>query len=323
MQIDGDYPVGFQPISVKAATNVFVFDCGCYQVPKCNSQGKLSLSKTCDHTITNNQATLIYHLTISNIGDGALTNVQFNDAITIPTNLNIGNITVSPSTLIVNTSTPGQILISGNFATITSGGQIPIDYTIQITGVTNPGSYVVANTAFVSAIGTQASASCSTTINAVQVDSQKCCIVSDLNKGTYRFTISNVGLSPDTLVDVLDNLFIPAGVTLQFTSFDGCTATFANTNIPVPLNTSITGPVTIRIVANSILVLQNGSAHKDITFILVSSSAVGISSIENTLESVTPTNPNSQIFLGAGSFPIKVNMDVELSLVCTKPCSDI
>ena len=323
LEIVGDYPVTNQPISVKAATNILIFDCGCFEVPKCNPQGKLSITKECGHTITNNQATLNYNLAVDNIGDAALANVQFNDTIIIPVSLNVGSITVSPSTLSADASLPGQIKINGNLGTIDSGGHIPINYTIQITGISAPGSYIVSNTANVSASGTQASATCLDTITAAEVDTQKCCTVTENNKVTYRFTISSIGLSPAVLVDIFDDLFIPGGVTLQFMSFGDCTATFANTGTPVPLATNITGPVRIRIICNSLLIPESGSVHKDIIFMLISSSSVGTAAIENSVEAVTPADPGSQIFLGAGNLPAQANMNVQLSLICTKPCSEI
>lgn len=322
LEIVGDYPIDIQPIKVKAGNNVLTFDCGCFLVPKCNPQGKLSMTKNCGHTIINNQATLNYSLTVNNIGTGTLTNVQLNDVITIPVRLGFGTITVSPSTLNVDTSASGQIKISGNLGTIGPGGQVPISYTIPITSVSEPGNYIVTNIASASASGTQASANCSTNLDVVQVDTQKCCIISDTNKGDYRITITSVGISPDILVDVFDNLFVPGGITVQFNSFDGLNATFANTGNPVPLNTNITGPVRIRIVGNSLLIPHSGSVHKNINFTLVSSSASGIVTIENAVETVTPTNPSNQIFLGAGSLPVHANIDVELSMVCTKNCAE-
>jgi len=68
------------------------------------------------------------------------------------------------------------------------------------------------------------------------------------------------------------------------------------------------------------LVPQSGNIHKNITFTLISSSAPGAATIENAVETVTPTNPSNQIFLGAGTLPVQANMNVELSLVCTKEC---
>ncbi|MDF2537532.1 MAG: hypothetical protein K0S76_553 [Herbinix sp.] len=320
LEIVGDYPIAIQPINVKAATSIYVFDCDCFQVPQCNPEGKLSLTKTCSNTIINNQATLNYHLSVDNIGDGTLDNVQFNDVITIPTNIKVGSITVTPETLTVNTSPAGQIFISGNLSTIEAGGGIIINYTIQITGVTAPGNYVVTNIATASALNTQDSANCSTHLNVVQLVTVKCCVIEG-NKAMYRFTISSVDLSPNVTIDIVDNLFIPGGITVRFTSFGDCVATFANTEEQVPLDIDITGPLRILITCNNVLVPQSGSIHKDVSFLLISSSFVGVSIIENEVESVTPTVSENQLFLGAGALPVKAFMNVELSIECTNPCS--
>jgi hypothetical protein len=200
------------------------------------------------------------------------------------------------------------------------GGEIAINYTIQVSGVDAPGSYLISNIATVSASSTQASANCSSTLNVVQLATDKCCVI-DGNTAMYRFTVSSVALSPSITVDIIDDLFIPGGITVRFTSFGDCQATFANTTEQVPLNIDITGPRRILITCNNVFVPQSGSIHKDISFLLVSSSFVGISTIENEVESVTPTVPENQLFLGAGSLPVKANMNVELSIECTRPCS--
>lgn len=222
----------------------------------------------------------------------------------------------------VDTTTPGQILIKGNLGTLEPGDQLVIDYSIQIAGISRPGVFTVFNMAAASATGTQATDKCSTTINAVQLNTQKCCTVND-NSVTYRIRITSVGLSPNVLVNLLDSLFIPSGVTVRFTGFSDCTATFANTQDIVPLGVDITGPVQILITCNSLLIPQSGSIHKHITFIFVSSSVVGAALIENSVQSVTPTNPDNQIFLGAGSLPVQANIGVQLSLICNNPCIEI
>lgn len=320
LEIIGNYPSTLLPISVKAATNIFVFDCGCFQVPQCNPEGKLSLTKTCSNTIINNQATLNYHLSVDNIGDGILNNVQFNDVITVPTNIKLGSITITPETLTVNTSPSGQIFIRGNLGTIEAGGEVIIKYTIQITGITAPGKYVITNIATVSASGTQDSANCSTHLNVVRLVTDKCCVIEGGN-AMYRFTITSVDLSPDVTIDIVDNLFIPGGITVRFTGFGDCIASFSNTQEHVPLDVDITGPRRILITCNNVLVPQSGSIHRNISFLLISSSFVGVSIIENEVESVNPSVPGNQIFLGAGALPVKANMNVELSIECTNPCS--
>jgi uncharacterized repeat protein (TIGR01451 family) len=321
LEIVGDYPTAVEPIKVKAANVVLTFDCGCFLVPQCVPQGKLTMTKNCSETISNNQVTLNYNLTVSNIGEAPLQNVQFQDVITIPIQLTPGTITVTPATLSVDTSVPGQIKISGNLGTINQGGQVNITYTIPIAAVSQPGSYIVSNTALASATGTQTTATCSANIKVVQLATDKCCLITDGNKGNFRFTITSVGLSPDIMVNVFDDIFIPGGITIKFTSFDGCVATFANTTDPVPLNTDIVGPKRIRIDCNNLLIPAGNDAHKNITFMLVCSSAVGTAAIENAVESVTPVNPAGQVFLGAGTLPAQANIQVLLNMNCTKPCS--
>lgn len=76
------------------------------------------------------------------------------------------------------------------------------------------------------------------------------------------------------------------------------------------------------ITCNSLLIPNSGSIHKHISFILVSSSVVGAALIENSIQSVTPANPDNQIFLGAGSLPVQANIGVQLSLLCNNPCTE-
>ena len=246
-------------------------------------------------------------------------NVQFTDVITIPTNIRVGTVTVTPATLTVSTL-PEQIAISGNLGTIEAGGSVQIKYSIQVLGVTAPGHYTISNIAAVSASGTQDSANCSTKLNVVQLITNKCCVI-EANRASYRLTISSVDASPNTSIDIVDSLFIPVGVTVSFTSFGDCRATFANTEDHVPLNVDITGPRRILITCDNVFVPQSGSVHKEISFSLISSSFVGVSLIENQVVSVLPTVPENQLFLGAGTLPVKADILVELSIICANPCT--
>ncbi|MGB9791959.1 MAG: hypothetical protein ACPLTR_05200 [Thermacetogeniaceae bacterium] len=320
IEIIGDYPTSLQPIKVKAGNNVLTFDCGCFLVPQCPPQGKLAMTKKCSETIVNNQATLSYNLTVANIGNSPLQNVQYLDLITIPLALTPGVITVTPATLTVDTSTSGLIRISGNLGTINPGAVVNITYTIPIIAISEPGRYLITNTALATATGTQATATCSANIKAVKLDTQKCCVVTDTNKGAFRLSVSSIGLSPDTSVDISDEIFIPAGVNIQFNSFDGCTATFADTGTPVPLNINIAGPRRIIVSCSNIPIPTGNTVQKNITFTLISSSAPGTTNIENSLISVAPTRPEEQVFLGAGTLPARADIQVQLSMNCLKPC---
>lgn len=321
LELSGNFPTSIQPIKVKAGTNVSTFDCGCFLVPQCNPQGKLAIEKICGNTIVNNQATLHYDLHVDNIGSAPLTNVQFLDTIFIPTQLTFGTITVNPPTLTVDTGTPSQVKISGNLGTIDPGGHIPITYTIPISGISGPGQYIINNTAKVVAIDTEASTTCSTNLEVVQLSTVKCCDVLGRNKGSFKLTISTVGNSPGILVDIVDSLHIPVGLTVQFNDFGGCTAKFAGSGTPVPINSNVAGPVDIDITCSSLSVPQGGSAQKTLIMTVISSSVFGAARINNGIDNVTPTSPNAQVFLGAGSLPVEAEIEVVLNASCKNPCS--
>lgn len=321
LQITGDYPTDVQPIIIRAHNSVLTFDCGCFLVPRCNPTGELSVTKTCGHILTDNQVALIYEVKVSNTGNAPLDNVQYLDTIFISPILGIGTITVSPPTLDVNTSVLGQITISGNLGTINPGETVVITYLVPITTIPSARRYITNNTATATAAGTMDMATCSTNLNAVQVSVDKCCSISDTNSASFTFTISSVGDSPDTFVNVRDHLSIPAGVTVRFTSFGGCTATLEPGGTPVPLNTDITGPTTISIACDNLPVHSTGSSSRTVSFSVVSSTVFDTSTINNAVSSVVLSDPDSAIFLGAGQLPVEADIDVSLNAICGQPCS--
>lgn len=320
IQLVGNFDTDAQPIKVKAATNILTFDCECFLMPKCIPAGVLSVIKTCNHTIVNNQVTLNYQVNVTNTGGTALNNVQYLDTVFLSSTLMLGTITVSPSTLSVNTSTPGEVVISGNLGTINPGDTVIVTYTIPITSVTTPRNYIVNNTARASATGTENTDSCSTNFDTVELSVVKCCNISQ-NTGSFIVTISSVGQSPTTTVNVIDNLTIPSGITLQFNNFGGFTATFTSSEEPVPLNSDIIGPTNITLRANSLAIPAGGSINKTVSFTIISSSLFGTATIENAVSNIVLTDPSSQVFLGAGQLPVKSDIDVTLSLTCRQPCS--
>lgn len=320
--ISGDFPVDTQPIKVKAGTPVLTFDCGCFLVPKCNPEGKLSITKECSHTIINNQATLQYSLSVSNTGSGSLAEVLFKDVIIIPTQLSLGPVSVTPATLSVSTATPGQIIITGNIGPIDPGNTVAISYKIPIAAVTEPGKYVISNTANVSGLNTQASASCITNLNVVRLSANKCCTI-DGDGASYTLTLTSVGNSPDIVVDLYDRMTVPSGITVKFLNLSGCEGYYAGTSTPVPTNTPIPGPAAFDFICRNALVPAGGSYTKIGSYVLLSSSVVGTSTIGNSIINVVPVDETAQIFLGTANLPATALIDVVLSQVCNNPCSAI
>ncbi len=319
IEITGNYPAAIEPIKVKAGTPVLTFDCGCFLVPECNPEGKLSITKSCDYTIVNNQATLFYNLDVFNTGNATLENVQFLDTIFIPTQLTFGTIIVTPD-LSINTGIPGEIIISGNLGNIDPGGQVLISYVIPITAVSEPGRYLINNNATVSAAETSDTASCLTTLDVVQLRASKCCSI-DGETGTYTLTVTSVGNSPDIVVNLFDFMQIPAGITIIFLSLSGCEGFLSGTTTPIPTNTPITGPQGFDFICRNALIPAGGSFVKIGSYVLVSSSVVGTTTIRNTITDVVPVDPAGQIFLGVSGIPATADIEITLSQVCNTPCT--
>ncbi|WFD09064.1 hypothetical protein [Tepidibacter hydrothermalis] len=321
LELKGNYPIATQPISVNTNSTATVFDCnGGFLVPECNPQGKLSINKNVTTIIKDNQAKLEYRLEIDNIGNAALESVELLDILFLPTQLTPGTITTVPDTLKVVINPNGEIRTGGNLGKLDPGGEVIVTYSIPIAGISSPGQYVINNLASVTSEGTEASDTATATIDVVELESNKCCNVLDNGLAEFKISITNVGDSPHTKVSILDDMVIPTGVTVRFSDFDGCTAVFARTGEPVPVNTDVKGNADIKITCDNIEIPKGASAQKIMKFKLVTSSVSGSTVIKNELEQVNPTDPNTQIFLGTGVLPIEAGIRVLLSLECQKPC---
>lgn len=320
ISITGNYTEAIQPISVKAATVIYTFGCGgCFIVPGCDPEGRLLVSKECSTIINNNQATLEFAVHVDNVGEGSLDLVQFEDIIVIPTQLTIGTVKVNPSTLTVDTSVAGRVRISGNLGTIEPGGRVTVTYSIPIINISAPGNYSIVNLARAAAVGTESSATCGTNLDVVKLSAIKCCSING-NVGTFNLTISSVGNTPDVTVDISDRMRIPAGVTVQFSSFHGCEAYYAGTQTPIPLNVNLEGPISIDIICRNALVPSGGSFIKSISYTLISSSIVGVTNITNSVIEVIPLNLINTIYEGTENLPAIASIDVELTQNCNTPC---
>lgn len=320
ISIIGNYNEAVQPIKVKAATVVYTFGCGgCFVVPSCNADGKLLVSKDCSTVINNNQATLKYVVNVDNIGESPLNLVQFEDIIVIPTLLTIGTVTVVPATLSVDTSTPGQVRISGNLGTISPGGRVTVSYSIPIISVSSPGSYFIANMAKAVASGTESSSACGTSLDVIKLKAGKCCSTNG-EIGTFTLTITSVGNSPNVSIDIFDRMRIPAGIVVQFSAFNGFEAYYADTLNPIPLNVDLEGPFGIDLIYRSALVPAGGSFIKSLSYKLVKSSVVGKTLIANAITGIKPLNLINTIYEGTDNLPADASIAVELSQSSNTPC---
>jgi hypothetical protein len=320
VQIKGNFPVTSQPVKVKAGPKVLTFDCeeDCYLVPACPAVGKLLVVKECSEVIVDNKVTLFYSVDVTNIGNAPLSAVSYNEQVIYdPANLTIGPVTVDPPTLSVDT-TPGRIIISGNLGAIDPGGLVRVTYQVPILTFAVPGFYLITSNTVATAPETEAMASCVLNLDAVQLTADKCCAV-DGNRGVFRITIASVGASPQTEVAFLESVFVPAGVTVQFTDFDGCVATFPDGS-PVPLNTNLTNTI-VNVWCPSLTVPAGGSAQKNIRFLAVTTVIQPTEAIVNTLVEVDFLNGDEQIFLGIAPVPVSASVAVTGSMECLKPCA--
>lgn len=321
LEITGNYPETILPIQIKSHNSKLVFDCeNCFLVPECNPQGKLVTSKSFTLNIENNQAVIRYIVEVNNLGNANLENVKYRDTLIIPTQLTVGTISITPNTLDISRNT-GQIVISGNLGTLRPGGQVEVKYDIPITQITTQGTYNIENTVFTSSTGTESTATAITTLEVVKLESNKCCIVSEDGNITFRVLIENLSGSPETTINVLDNILIPAGITVQFIHFDGCMATYEGTNNEVPINTNVEGPMGINIRCNNVKIPTSGMIQKLLPIKIVSSSVPGRTVLANTIQSVNLSTPNEQIFLGAGNLPLSAIIEINLNFNCNKPCT--
>jgi hypothetical protein len=234
LEILGDYKTEALPGYVKTMKNVIPFGCPGPLVPKCAARGALNILHSCSAVLDSRPAVLIFTQDICNSGTSPLKDVQYYAVIQIPSELEIGAVTVSPAELSADTSAPGKITITGNLGTIAQGQTLRITSRLPVIAVAKPKRYAIPELcqSFFCRSGKRfnvfiAAGSCELSV-------QKCCRVIENNRGNYRRCL-NVDYSPDTAVNLEDRLSIPAGVTIRFNDFGVCGAVFFPTETQFPL----------------------------------------------------------------------------------------
>ncbi|MCK8817057.1 hypothetical protein MWH28_06680 [Natroniella sulfidigena] len=321
IEITGNYPTAIQPLAVKAGPPVLLFDCSCYQVPACPPMPRLFIEKDCEVVIDDNQATLNYTATVSNVGDTNFANVQFRDQITYDAaNITFGEIIVDPD-LDIEEVEPGVIVISGSLGPLARGEITTVTVEIPVVSIVDPNRYLIRNMVTASAQGIEATDSCILFLDAVQLAADKCCLQGPtVDANIFRIIVDNVGHSPQTDITIIDTLVVPQEVTVQFTSFDGCDAFFVDDGNPVPLNTDISGRA-INIICEELTVAQGGTVIKDIQFNVVATRAfVEPVRIINSLQDIIFLNQDQQILLGIDNLPVTARIAVVGELDCEDPC---
>ncbi|MEJ6949880.1 hypothetical protein [Natronospora cellulosivora (SeqCode)] len=325
LRLQGNFPVGEEEIRVKAGPNLLEFQCDdCYKVPACPEVGRLTVEKVCDEIIEDNQVELNYATHVSNPGNVNFENVQFSDRITYnPVNITIDveDINISPENLLVDTSVPGIIDISGNLGELSPGESITVEYNIPIGNIEDAGQYIINNTARALANGVESSDTCTLNIDAVRLEGDKCCVEgTDADSRVFRLIVRNLGHSPETRVTIRDRFIIPSGVTIRFNSFDGCSAVFEGTNRPVNINSDITDS-TIIITCSNLTIPQATTINKNISYRIIETTMFREPAIiENTLKEIEFLNVGEQVLLGIDNVPATARTEVIGTIECLHPC---
>ncbi|MDI6617983.1 MAG: hypothetical protein QME45_04810 [Clostridiales bacterium] len=311
ISIAGDYPALSQPITVKAGHDILKFACqNGYKVPGCPIPDKLTAEKKSSLIIKNNSAVLEYNVSIKNEGGSNLEDIKFQDILSYDG----ANVALAPLLLPVDlkfeitTVSKNTVMIFGKINSIIAGQSINFKYDVPIDSFMQPGAYIFTNITTVSCGTISSSDTCTNTVNVVRLKGESSIKVTENNKIIHHITVANTGTSPDTSVKILDRIFIPGDVLIQFTDFCGCTATFENGN-RVSLNMNITNSV-VNISHEDLPIPSGGGVRLPIEFVVVSTSAFkSPAKITGTLMQLLPAH-ESQIFLPPLNIPSSSSVEI-------------
>lgn len=318
----GNYPQAIQSILVQTnGADLLTFDAD-YQVPGEPANARLSVTKTAEVSIVDNQATINYTATVTNTGNVNLADVSYLDTINYDNeNVSIGTITVDPSTINVDTSTPGTIVLSGDLGNLNMGESAVITYSVPLTGYNRPGNFVFASSTTARSGDVTNTTNTEINVEVVQFSTNAVCNVSSSNTGEFIIGISSVPSSPDSNIFITDTITVPTGVTVQFISFGSCTAVFADTGEPVLLNTDVTDrQIVITCTAN---IPPSGTMNYTFSLRAISTTTIQQTpgEIVNIITDVTLQDPSMQVLLGVSPLPNTVSMEAGGEAVCSNVCN--
>jgi len=327
ISILGDYEASPQPIKIKAGQNNLTFSGAdvSFLCPGNPSAGELNVTQTCQTMVANNMAKLHYKITITNTGGQTLYNINYKDTIFYNSEImTLGNVSIASThpNLLFSSADKGTIIISGVIPEISGGnGSFSATYDIPVALVTIPGQHSVDNTLIVSVGGSSSSTSCTAIVPVVKLKADKCSTIINGNKASFITRLSSVGASPQTSVSIIEQLVIPAGVTVRFnaTSLASSTALYTDTNTPVELNTDITDR-TINIIHENVGIPAGNTVQKTIGFNIVSTSAFHTPArIINIIQLVIGRSLN-QVFMLPEGLPASASIDVAGCTKCMPEC---
>lgn len=277
---------------------------------------RITVMKTCETQLNDNQATISYSVSVSNTGEVNFEDVAFSDTISYDSpNITIGPVTVSPDTISVDTSVSGIISLSGSLGALNVGSAIEITYSVPLQSIASPNTYTFNNIANAQSGSTEGSSECITSFEVVELTTNIACGVVNGNVVNLMSTYTNEPSSPATSITALSTINIPYGLTVQFTDFGDCTATDATTGDPIELmqditNTTVNINCGFNVPAESFI-----SIPTSLEVIGLYDFSVSEFNLTYTIQEITFTTDN-QLNLGAGPLPNSITINVNEIFRC-------
>lgn len=236
--------------------------------------------------VSDNVATVTVGYFIENIGSIQVTDVFNTGTLSFPEEFIFDNITTNSSEIII-TSSPGQILYEGNIGSLVPNETALITLQFDIIGVRNTGDFLISNISVVTdGQGDEIVYSDNVTLNIVDISF-------DIKYSKHQFAFQLTNPSQiEYRIDISAIIFIPTDVEVVFRNFTPFTATFLNSDRPVPTNTILSGPNAIRLSTERFLLQPFTTTSIPVQFEVYSSSLVGKQKIIATYDEINLRNGN-------------------------------
>lgn len=280
------------------------------------SATRLNVVKTCEVAMTEGQGALFYTVTIGNPNDIPVDNIFYSDTVSYSMDLIIGNVTVEPATIVVDTSMVGIIRLNGNIGSLEPGESFEITYQIEINGAMAIGQYTISNLATTQSGFITGMDQCSLTLDGVSLTPVNRCNVRVDGLLFFNMGLANNEGSPEVSALFASTFMIPQGAEVFFVDFDGCTATFIDTGQEVPIEAGLRGPRLIRIEC-SVTLPPNITLLKSISYATQPNPfSTQILQVTNTLNEVTLLDGDNQILVEVEPLPLESRLNLNGILQC-------
>lgn len=277
---------------------------------------RLNVVKTCEVAMTAGQGALLYTVTIGNPNDVPVDNIFYSDTVSYSMDLIIGDVTVEPDTIDVDTSMPGIIRLSGTIDILEPGESFEITYQIEINGALAIGEYTISNLATAQSGFITGMDQCDLTLEGVSLTPVNRCSVRVDGLLFFNMGLQNNEGSPEVTALFASTFMIPQGASVIFFDFDGCTATFLDTGQEVPTEGGIRGPRPIRIEC-SLTVPPNITLLKTISYLTQPNPfSTEVIQVTNTINEVTLIDGDNQILVDIEPLPLESELNLNGILQC-------